>query len=108
MIHPSCNSSARSYFPTRLIDLKRGKLIDTQQQPGPFQYAALTHCWGPNMPEAGMTKTPTLLSHMRCIEFSKLPKSFRDALIATRSLDIPYIWIDSLCIIQDSREDWET
>ncbi|KAE9362628.1 HET-domain-containing protein, partial [Stipitochalara longipes BDJ] len=94
--------------PTRLIDLKRGKLINTQQQPGAFQYVALTHCWGPNMPEAGMTKTRTLLSHMRSIEFSKLPKSFKDALIITRGLDIPYIWIDSLCIIQDSREDWET
>ncbi|CZR64467.1 uncharacterized protein PAC_14365 [Phialocephala subalpina] len=107
MIHPSCNSSARSYFPTRLIDVKQGKLVDTQQQPGPFQYAALTHCWGPNMPESGMTKTRTLSSHMKSIELPELPKSFRDALVITRSLDIPYIWIDSLCIIQDSREDWE-
>jgi Heterokaryon incompatibility protein (HET) len=107
MLHPLCNSSARSYFPTRLIDVRRGKLIDTKQQPGPFQYAALTHCWGPNMPEPGMTKTRTLLSHMKSIKLPELPKSFRDALIITRSLGIPYIWIDSLCIIQDSIEDWE-
>jgi hypothetical protein len=60
------------------------------------------------MPESGMTRTRTLLSHMKSIEFSELPKSFRDALIITRSLNIPYIWIDSLCIIQDSREDWES
>ncbi|KAK1979868.1 heterokaryon incompatibility protein-domain-containing protein [Colletotrichum cereale] len=44
-----------------------------------------------------------------------LPKTFRDALTITRELDIRYLWIDSLCIIQKSgkgedkeaKTDWE-
>ncbi|KAL9032058.1 MAG: hypothetical protein Q9214_008126, partial [Letrouitia sp. 1 TL-2023] len=37
-----------------------------------------------------------------------LPKTFRDAIQVTRKLHIRWLWIDSLCIIQDSPEDWET
>ena len=45
-------------------------------------------------------------SMMRGIHLSDLPKTFRDALVVTRALGQRYIWIDSLCIIQDSAEDW--
>ena len=38
---------------------------------------------------------------------AKLPKTFRDAVSVTRALDVRYIWIDSLCIVQDDLEDWE-
>jgi hypothetical protein len=31
---------------------------------------------------------------------------FQDAVLITRRLKIKYLWIDSLCIIQDSLEDW--
>jgi hypothetical protein len=36
-----------------------------------------------------------------------LPTAFQDAAVMARSLDIKYLWIDTLCIIQDSRLDWE-
>lgn len=36
-----------------------------------------------------------------------LPKTFQDAIIITRKLSLRYSWIDSLCILQDSHEDWE-
>lgn len=35
-----------------------------------------------------------------------LPATFRDAIAVTRSLGYQYLWIDSLCIIQDDRHDW--
>lgn len=35
-----------------------------------------------------------------------MPLNFRDAVAMTRSLGFQYLWIDSLCILQDSREDW--
>ncbi|KAM3089373.1 hypothetical protein ACMFMG_000976 [Clarireedia jacksonii] len=41
------------------------------------------------------------------ITFSSLPKTFQDAVIATRALGLRYLWIDSLCILQDSKQDWE-
>lgn len=40
------------------------------------------------------------------IPFDHLPKTFQDALIVCKALDVHYIWIDSLCILQDSQEDW--
>lgn len=50
----------------------------------------------------------TLLSMEKALLFDELPKTFQDAIILTRHLGIQYLWIDSLCIIQDSHEDWAT
>jgi hypothetical protein len=35
-----------------------------------------------------------------------LPQNFQNAVFMTRALGSRYIWVDSLCIIQDSAEDW--
>jgi hypothetical protein len=36
-----------------------------------------------------------------------MPATFRDAIEITKRLGIRYLWIDSLCIIQDNAVDWE-
>lgn len=41
------------------------------------------------------------------IALDSLPKTFRDAVLITRALNLRYLWIDSLCIIQDDIHDWE-
>ncbi|KAF2683898.1 HET-domain-containing protein [Lentithecium fluviatile CBS 122367] len=43
---------------------------------------------------------------MQQIPFHDLSKTFKDAVVATRRLGLQYLWIDSLCIIQDSEDDW--
>lgn len=53
------------------------------------------------------TTVATFEERQKKIPFSELPKTFQDAIIITRRLGIQYIWIDSLCIIQDSGADWE-
>ena len=40
------------------------------------------------------------------MEPSQLPRTFHDAADITRRLTYSYIWIDSLCIQQDSTDDW--
>jgi hypothetical protein len=35
------------------------------------------------------------------------PLTLRDAIKTARILGMSYIWIDSICIVQDSIEDWE-
>ncbi|KAL2159602.1 hypothetical protein VTH06DRAFT_2171 [Thermothelomyces fergusii] len=35
-----------------------------------------------------------------------LPPTFSDAVHLSRALGIPYLWVDSLCIIQDDKDDW--
>jgi hypothetical protein len=42
------------------------------------------------------------------VSFGDLTPLFQDAIIITRQLGLRYLWIDSLCIIQDSLRDWET
>jgi hypothetical protein len=37
---------------------------------------------------------------------SDLPQAFQDAIAITRTLGIRYLWIDALCILQDSQEDF--
>lgn len=80
------------------------RLIDTQGKN--FQYTALSHCWG-SAPLLTTTKSnwPKLSVN---IAFKSLPPLFQDAIIITRQLGLRYIWIDSLCIVQDSLRDWET
>ncbi|KAF4459405.1 heterokaryon incompatibility [Fusarium albosuccineum] len=59
------------------------------------------------MPETGRTTSLTLERHKVSISPADLPQTFQDFIDIARRLDIRYVWIDSLCIIQDSREDWE-
>lgn len=97
-----------SATPKRLLDVGRVtapiRLIDTQGKS--FQYATLSHRWG-----AGPNLTATKLNWQKLasnIRFDSLPPLFQDAVIITRQLGIRYLWVDSLCIIQDSKRDWET
>jgi len=41
------------------------------------------------------------------ISFWELPATFRDAVTIMRFLGCRCLWIDSLCIVQDSAEDWQ-
>lgn len=68
-------------------------------------YAALSHCWGGAI--SPLLTTENLESFQESIPYTELPANFRDAIIITRQLGIQYLWIDSLCIIQNSKIDWE-
>jgi len=68
-------------------------------------WATLSHCWGSH--QTLTTETHTMASHCEGLELSALPETFRDAVLITRKLGCRYLWIDSLCILQDSAKDWE-
>jgi hypothetical protein len=72
-------------------------------------YVTLSHCWG-SAEKSKMnlkTENATLKSRLEGIDWDLLPQSYRDAIYISEKLDKRYIWIDSLCIIQDNPEDWE-
>lgn len=65
-------------------------------------------CIGPVDPSKHFTTTTSsLVDRKRGIDLEVMPKTFQDAVKVTRKLGFRYLWIDSLCIIQDDAEDWE-
>lgn len=70
------------------------------------RYATLSHCWGPKERRPLTTTIETLEERRRSLPPEQLPRSFLDAISIARTLGIEYLWIDSLCIIQDSPADW--
>ena len=73
-------------------------------------YVALSHCWGSLMEsDAGKyarTLKDNVRSMQRRIPLSMLPQNFQDATFSVRKLQLRFLWIDALCIIQDDPEDW--
>lgn len=107
-IHPRCNAPV-SDVPKRLIEIENNetqtvRLVELSSA-SQLQYACLSHCWGQVRPKH-ITNSGTLAPNMNAIPVSELPKSFQDAIEITRAIGLRYLWIDSLCIVQDSEPDW--
>src|SRR6266496_538388 len=103
-----------STAPTRLLDIssmsEHTLLVNTgscsiHAKSRIPQYATLSYCWGGE--HSSITTTSNLAERQRRIEVSSLPKTFQDAIYVARSLRIPYLWIDALCIIQNNNYDLE-
>jgi hypothetical protein len=108
-----CSSPAEKYqMPTRLIDVGSGNenihLVVTADLPTIADYMTLSHFWGTTTDSYVMPtlKVDNLHEMKRNIPHQLLSKTFQDAIYLTRQLGCRYIWIDALCIIQDSVEDW--
>jgi len=69
-------------------------------------YAALSYCWGLHQPVT--LKTAMLKDRLPSFPIQQLSATLRDAMLICRELGFQYIWIDTLCIIQDSPNgtDW--
>ncbi|KAF2147536.1 uncharacterized protein K452DRAFT_8644 [Aplosporella prunicola CBS 121167] len=106
--HSKCESP-RSRLPNRIIHV--GGDEDDPHLSGSHQeyahYIALSHCWGDYEAHKPLTTTTkTLKDRQRAIPLDSLPQTFKDAILVARWLGIEYLWIDSLCIIQDDANDW--
>lgn len=112
--HPDCgnlNWSTRN--PTRLlhvISASEVQLVETGEDIGLVEYDALSYCWGSLEDTAiqrGRTTNANLATRkVQPFSTSELPATIRDAVTLTRGCGLRYIWIDSVCIIQEDPEDW--
>jgi hypothetical protein len=104
--HPMCPSPS-TLLPSRVIKVgceNIDPMLYISSSNDHAQYTALSHCWGGLH---GITTTiATLEERTQGVPMTSLPKTFRDAIVITRRLGIEYLWIDSLCILQDSTDDW--
>ncbi|KAK8038618.1 heterokaryon incompatibility protein [Apiospora rasikravindrae] len=71
-----------------------------------IRYAALSHCWGPQGVDFKLLSRNVDAFRLQ-IHWDILSLTFQEAILAATRLGIQYIWIDALCIVQDSAEDWK-
>lgn len=67
-------------------------------------YACLSYVWGKN--QRFLTTVATFTERRKGFKLDSLPRTIRDAVVFTRGLGLKYLWVDSICIIQDSVPDW--
>lgn len=106
--HSGCPLPIGKLLPKRIIDL--GSDNDSLSLHETFQdvglYAALSYCWGKSSTLLKTTRS-TLETFKNHIPWEKLPRTLQDAVAIARKIGLKFIWIDCLCIVQDSRSDWE-
>lgn len=80
------------------------RLIDTTNITLPVKYATLSYCWGV---EKFYTLTKLNLAALKNnVDMEDLPRTFNDAFTVLLNIGLEYVWIDALCIIQDSPDGW--
>ncbi|KAK2043301.1 HET-domain-containing protein [Colletotrichum somersetense] len=109
--HPSCCAGSDTHFrPSRLLhiggNVHQVTLHTSTDYPEALSYMTLSHRWG----EAQFIqlRRSNEEAFRQGIPWSSLPQTFKDAIRVARHLGSDYLWIDSLCIVQDSKEDWIT
>jgi hypothetical protein len=91
-------------LPTRVVDCTdtaRPKVYITNGSLG--IYAALSYVWGEKQPHRA--QMDNIKAYTEGIELDQIPQTIRDAIVSTQLLGLQYLWVDSLCILQDSKED---
>ncbi|KAE8440323.1 hypothetical protein EG329_008776, partial [Mollisiaceae sp. DMI_Dod_QoI] len=95
--------------PTRLLDIGERpyiapmRLIESPRNL--VMYSALSYCWGEEG-NALSTTQANIHEHQQGIPLDRFSGTLLDFITAARKLDIRYVWIDALCIIQDDPEDF--
>ncbi|KAF1811671.1 HET-domain-containing protein [Eremomyces bilateralis CBS 781.70] len=108
--HRKCNSADKEdWYPTRLLDIGNQedpslRLVLKSEERFQGGYASLSHCWG-KFQIARLLKC-NLGALRKSIDPKTLSETFQEAINVTRFLGVRYIWIDSLCIVQDDDMDW--
>ena len=86
----------------RLIDTKDQRIIwATPKQ----DYVALSYVWGKRTKGLLTKDTVSMYSSFNALRSCNIPKTISDAMKFVALMGMRYLWVDSLCIIQDDNED---
>jgi hypothetical protein len=104
--HNKCNKHIGQISPSRLVSTDRDltRIVLRNELEGLPAYATLSHCWG--KAKFDTLKRDNVDAFREQIPEQALSQTFKDAIIIAQELGISYIWIDSLCIVQDDNDDW--
>jgi len=100
------------FIPKRLLSIQEPSLRlvnENECQEPSSRYGAFGYCWGGAEDASLQIKTTadTLAKRQSAIDTHSLTAVLRDAIFVAKTLSIPHIWVDSLCILQDDISDWE-
>lgn len=110
--HPLCNQQpATSWRPTRLIHIQTSESglaaclreASRDEYELDVRYMTMSHRWFPDA--LTLLSKATLPSFREKIPLENLKTSVRDAMIVAQHLGVPYLWVDSLCIVQDDPDE---
>ncbi|KAG6368932.1 hypothetical protein INS49_003150 [Diaporthe citri] len=120
--HDSCKKNraaqranmAQTFYTSgfRLIDVIEGRLVETTE---PCEYIALSYVWGQaasfglctNKENLSILHQPSSLDkpHTQDGVSKRLPKTIADAISLCRFIGQRYLWVDSLCIVQNDPDE---
>ncbi|KAH8655462.1 heterokaryon incompatibility protein-domain-containing protein [Xylariales sp. PMI_506] len=106
--HKHCPKPGTTTLPKRILQIGTSEdflLRLVESGTAHAEYATLSYCWGGE--QWLQTTNANLRNMLGNIPYDALPIAFQQAIQVSRKLGIGYLWIDSLCIIQDSQDDWE-
>ncbi|KAF7677344.1 hypothetical protein GT037_004203 [Alternaria burnsii] len=94
--------------PSRILAVNddRVRLICNWSESSDSKYLALSHMWGTDPKQQLQLVLSRLEEFQENIPWTELPFIFKEAIRIARQVGYDHIWIDSLCIIQDSASDW--
>ncbi|KAI1372460.1 heterokaryon incompatibility protein-domain-containing protein [Hypoxylon crocopeplum] len=105
--HPTCRAAGEASSPSRVINVAGpdGSYIYlcSPRNLTTEGYVALSYCWGGDQPVKLLSNNKAALADG--VPLTSLPSSLQDAVTCTRTLGYRYLWVDALCIMQDSEED---
>ncbi|KAH9853355.1 heterokaryon incompatibility protein-domain-containing protein [Lenzites betulinus] len=98
-------SREEAVLPTRLIDCtdpNHPRLVKSSKGQH-SQYVTLSYVWGGDQPHK--TTRSNLSQYERGLDLALLPQTIRDAIRVTHEFGFKLLWVDSLCIVQDSEDE---
>lgn len=104
--HSECSYPGTIAAPLRLLNISNENTIhleETDNQDVP--YVILSYCWGPaKVVFDARTDIANLPERLKGFKTDTLPRTLQDSIAIAHRLGASHIWIDALCIVQDSGE----
>ena len=90
----------------RMIDVHQGCLVKMQEQ---CPYVVLSYVWGRDLQfKCTNSLLPSLEMKFGLVQhWEQAPRTVQDAVNLVRLLGLRYLWVDSICIVQDSQADMQ-